>query len=626
MSAPRVRPKLLAALAAAALASPVVPASGAGPLRVEGAFLAVSYDLGQVYGEKVAFRLGPFAVEGRYFRFDVRTQTGWVAGSVAVEGETGRRSADAFVFDPRTANGLLIRYGERIDDETLDPAPPGKDQGGKDGWRARLKPVEDVNLPRIRLSLLYATAKALEIAPNGDVWGYDVMMYVEGIESVGFKKFRLIAGEKGPERGVSLDKLWFTKTQGLFGRASFNWDGGKKLQSSTVISYEEHSILKNYAGLARQLDLQSSTRLALNENLGLSLSGSYNSTSLWNARLSLEPKWSRGRNGLVFDLAYNKPRPSGSETWLGAQSNLDLGALGRLSVQGRYEIHDQALAALSYATTLLKKIQVQAQSNYSRVRTAASGARSEIFSGGVNLAYAADAFQLATDYYLNCDLFGGQRLSRPQFRLSSSPLTFYGGLLTATVQDIFLFNAVKRGTRETTSFSNNTALSVAAKPILVLPSFRFQGGVAVEQFLEKEGRHFTSGGLILRADRSFGSAVSIEGFYSVQSRRKTRGGLIEGTTSQDLSGVLRVHPIEGLGGWISVSYDPKRGEWRQGFADLTVGLIRQWRFQTLLNADLSFGRINNVDLSLIREAGRFDLRFIWRSISKQILVELVPSR
>lgn len=611
-------------LLAAALARPAAAAESR-VLRLDGGYLAVSYDLGRIYGEKTVFKLGAFTIESRILRLDVASGTGWAMGGVAIIGEAGHRSADALIFDRRSAAGLLVRYDEAIAFEDLESGNE-MDEAERAPWLDRAKAVEDLTLAAVRLSLLYATAKTVEIAANGEVMGTDVMLYVEGIESVGFKRFRLLAGEKGPARGLSLDKVWFTKNQGLFGRASFNWDGGKKFQSSTVLAYEEHSLLKNYAGLPRQLDLQSTTRLALGDNFGLGVSGSYNSTSQWNARLSLEPKWDEGRSGLVADLSYNKPLLFRGETWLGLQSNLDLGAVGRLFVQGRYEVHDQALANLSYSTTLLKRIQVQLQSSYSRIHAGGTSARSEIYDGGISLSYASDKFQLGTDYALNYDLLGGRRLSRPQFRLSSSPFTFYGGLLTATAQNLFLFNAVKRGTRETTSFSNNTSFSVAAQPIILLPGVRFQASLALEQFLEKEGRHFTSGGLILRADRSFGPAVSIEGFYSVQSRRRTGGWLVEGTTGQDLSGVLRIAPFEGLKGWLSVSYDPKRGEWRQSFADLTIGLIRKWRFQSLLNYDLANRRVNNVDLSLIREAGRFDLRFIWRSISKQILVELIPTR
>ena len=184
---------------------------------------------------------------------------------------------------------------------------------------------------------------------------------------------------------------------------------------------------------------------------------------------------------------------------------------------------------------------------------------------------------------------------------------------------------MKRDTAETRSYSNNAALNISAKPLFLRPDTSLQMNLALEQFLEKEGRNFTSAGLILRVNKSFTPGLAIDGFYSLQSRRRSKGWLIEGTTSQDLSAVVRVNPADRLNGWLSLSFDPKAAEWKQSFADISIGLVKNWKFQSLLNYDFYRKKINNVDLYLIRDAGRFDLRFIWRSISKQFLVELVPS-
>ena len=119
--------------------------------------------------------------------------------------------------------------------------------------------------------------------------------------------------------------------------------------------------------------------------------------------------------------------------------------------------------------------------------------------------------------------------------------------------------------------------------------------------------------------------MTLEGYYSYQSRRRTKGWLIEGTSSQDLTAVLRFNPSLHTNGWISFSYDPKSGRWRQSFADIAIGLIKNWRFHTLVNYDFLLKKLNNIDLYLIRDAGRFQIRFVWRSISRQILIELVPN-
>jgi len=190
---------------------------------------------------------------------------------------------------------------------------------------------------------------------------------------------------------------------------------------------------------------------------------------------------------------------------------------------------------------------------------------------------------------------------------------------------VFISNDLRTPSVRSRTYSNNTGVTLSAQPIYLRPDFSLQASLAVEQFLEKEGRNFTSGGFILRSLAEFSPAVFLEGFFSVQSRRRTKGWLVEGTTSQDLTALLRIRPEERLNGWVTFSYDPKAGEWRPSYADLAVGLVRNWEFQTLLSFDFSRRKIANVDLYLVRHAGRFDLRFIWRSISRQVLIELIPA-
>lgn len=601
------------------------PAAEETTFRVAGGYLSYSFDHGRIYGEKAAFKLGDFEVTSHFLKIDLPIRAFAAAGGVVVRKGEDRREADELVFDPTTFDGILISFKDVITVEPLDPSrPPAEEIRQK--FLAQERILQSVTPAEIRTSLLYAAASAFEITSNGDVTGFDVMIYVEGLESVGFAKLRLATGEKTGAGGFSLDKIWFTKTQGLFGKVRFSTPSTSKIKNATQATYEEHSILKNYAGLPRQLDLQTSTSWSPGEQTTFSAGGNYNSTSLWNAHVWFDRAWNAGQNGLTLDVAYNKPIQRRGETWLGVRSSLNFGAWGRMAVQGGYEVHGQALASLSYSAAAFdNKLQLRVASSYSRIQAGGTGPPSEIVNGDVALSYDTRFFSLATDYYLNDDLVGNQRLTRPQLRLGFKPVSLYDGLLTLTVQNMFILNDLKRGDIETQSYSNNTSFALAAAPVSVLPGMHLQASLAVEQFLEKEGRNFTSGGLVVRAEKQFGSAVALEGFYSVQSRRRSRNWFIEGTTSQDLSAVVRVNPEGGINGWVSVSFDPKAGEWKQSVSELTIGLVRNWRFQSLLNYDFYRNRIANVDLYLIRKAGRFDLRFIWRSISKQILVELVPS-
>jgi hypothetical protein len=406
---------------------------------------------------------------------------------------------------------------------------------------------------------------------------------------------------------------------------SYSLEREKKVDSLTQLRYEEHSILKSYSGLPRQLDLQTANTWTVGGRTDLGLAGNYNSTGLWNARLFADRRLGEGKGHILFDISYLKPLDRGEEAWLGVQSNLNSDRWGTLAFSGKAEVHNQALGNLAYSVGLLKNLRFSLFSSYSRVKLGGLGGVSKIFTGNVGLSYNADLFSAAADYYLNRDLAGNQRLFRPELRVGLNPFTFYGGLLTATIQNVFISNDLRTSRTRSQSYSDNIGFSLFARPLYLRPDLSLQASLAVEQFLEKEGRNFTSGGVILRSRAEFSPAVSLEGYYSVQSRRRTKGWLIEGTTSQDLTALLRIRPEERLNGWVTVSYDPKTGEWKRSYADLAVGLVRNWELQSLLNYDFYLRKLANVDLYLVRHAGRFDLRFIWRSISRQILIELVPA-
>ncbi len=297
---------------------------------------------------------------------------------------------------------------------------------------------------------------------------------------------------------------------------------------------------------------------------------------------------------------------------------LELTAGGRLGTGG------QAVGDLAYAARFGPSLELQASSSYSQVRRGPAGARSRIFDGRLRLAYASRLFNLASDYHLNADLAEGRSLRSPQLRMELLPLPLYGGLLQAGLSNVFIHNTLGRDGRSLQSYSNNTQLRLSALPVSLSSGLLLDFSLALEQFLEKEKRNFTSGGAVVNLKRRWASGLALEGFYSIQSRRRTRGGLLEGTTSRDLSGVLRFAPDGGFDAWVSASYDPKNGRFKQSFADIELGIVRGWRFHSLLQYDFTLRKLSNVDLYLIRDAGRFELRLMWRSLSRQIVVELLP--
>jgi hypothetical protein len=585
-------------------------------IRLEGSYLAYSYDLNQIYGENVEFQFSSYTVSCQSIKIDLTKKIFYSFGNVALKTVDETLFGDEFLFYPQDKIGSLISYKEKIEVKDIGNV-------GQKIFLELSQVPEDIDLSKIQKSFIYFTGQIFQITTDFDVYGYSVTLYIEGLEFVSFKKFKLSGQINQRRNGVTLDKIWYTKSQGLIGRLSYFYQKQKKVNTLTQLNYEEHSVLKNYQGLKRQADVMSSTTINFNENLNLGLAANYNSSSLWNTDLWLNKNWGQ-KISTRADFLYNKPLNFEGEAWFGLQSSINTEKFGNISFSGKYEIQNQILSNFSYGNTLLKRIHFSLSSFYSQVKIGAGGYYSKILTGAVDVSYNSRLFNLSTYYFLNYDLFSSQVLSQPQLRFGLNPFQFYGGLLSANVSNMLIYNKLTTSDIRQNSFSDNLFINISTQPISIQKSLSLDFNLGLEQFIEKEGRNFTSGGLIIHADKNIAEGISLLGFYSFQSRRKTKSWLIEGTTSQDLSAIFKVNPSEKLNSWISFSFDPKNSQWRQSFADLSFELIKNWKLHSLLNYDFIFKKINNIDLYLIREAGRFQLRFIWRSLSKQILLELVP--
>jgi hypothetical protein len=593
-------------------------------IEFKGSYLAYSYDFSQIYGEDIHFHILTYEVSCDHLKIDISARLFYAYGSVVLKNQGERFEGDEFFFNPEEKSGTLIRYKDTIEVKRL---------GSREGLRAPELEEEDVPFPtdvletltlsKIQSSLFYFTCEIIQVTETYEIFGEKVILHLEGLESVGFKKFKLSSGLKQRSSGFSLDKIWFTKSQGILARGSYLYRTPDRVNSLTQLNYEERSVLKDYVGPDRQVDILSSTSFEIDKDTNASLTGNYNSSKLWNASLVLNKRWSQSLT-TNFDFSYNKPINFKGEAWFGFDSTLYGGHWGDLALAGRYEVQDQFLGILTYGKTFLERFSLLLNSTYSKIKIVGSDDYSEIFTGGVSLSYDSRVFNLSSDYYLNHDLFGSQLLSQPQLRVGINPFAFYGGILMASVTNIFIYSDLKIGAEHQDSYSNNTIFSLSTQPMHMVPGISLDMSVAVEQFLEKEDRNFTSGGFIGRATAEISRGFFLEGLYNFQSRRRTRDWLIEGTSSQDLSVIFRANPSNRLNSWISFSYDPKNGRWTQSFADISFEVIRKWKFHTLINYDFILDKLNNIDLFLVREAGRVQLRFVWRSLSKQFSVELIP--
>jgi len=583
---------------------------------LRGSYLAYSYDYNQIYGEKVELYSEFCVLTADYFKADIPSRLFIAIGNVVVEKEGKTYRGDEFIFNLTINKGTIVRYKDKVEIEEIGDQP-------ETTLATQANVFNSINFTRIKKSFISFTGQHFEITKNYDVFGYEITFYIEGLESVGLKKFKMSEGIRQKKNGPYLDKIWYNRSQGIIAQAGLLFEKENKVNSLTQIYFEEHSILKNYVGLKRQVDLMTSTSLSFGKSFRAGITGNFNSSKQWNTRFALNKNW--GQMGQTqVDFTYNKPINRDSEFWLGLESSIDGGKLGQAALAGRYEFQNQILANFAYSNLFLKKINFQLNSSYSKLRAGDSSDYSKILTGNARLSYESKIFNLATDYYLNHDLFGQQLLSQPQLRFGLNTFRFYDGLLSANLSNVFIYNTFSFDEFKQKTYSNNTIFSLSSQPLYVQKSLSLNFNIALEQFLEKEGRNFTSGGFILNVKQSITKGIGLEGFYSIQSRRKSENWFIEGTTSQDLSTVLRVNPVESINSWVSISYDPKNRQLRQSFADISITFFKTWNFHSLLNYDFLLKKLNNVDLYLIRDSGRFQIRLIWRSLSKQFLIELVP--
>ncbi len=268
-------------------------------ISLKGEYLAYSYDFNQIYGENVEFKFSSYSATCRHIKIDITPKIFYAYGGVILEKGEEKLNGDEFLFDPKAKKGTLISYREKIEVKEIE-------NEGTEIPFPKNYALKELTLAKIQKSLIYFVGQTFHITTDFGVYGYNVTLFVEGLESVKFKKLRLSSGISQRGNGISLNRIWYTKSQGLIGRVSYFYGKEKKVNSLTQLNYEERSVLKNYSGLKRQVDVMSSTTINLKNDLNLGLTGNYNSSNLWNTLFWLNKNWSKKFSTQV-NFSYNKP-------------------------------------------------------------------------------------------------------------------------------------------------------------------------------------------------------------------------------------------------------------------------------------------------------------------------------
>ncbi|MCP2519827.1 hypothetical protein NLC82_01130 [Candidatus Aminicenantes bacterium AC-335-A11] len=598
-------------------------------MEIEGDYLAYSFDYNYLYGQgNLNIILYNLKIKGERVRVDFNKNILEVFGKVKVDlifsSELEKKisksvQGDQFIFDLEKKQGKITNYRGKIislffDSELnkIEPFP--------------IEALIEINLNKIRTSFLYYTFTKMELLENFKIIGYGVLCYLEGIESIYLKKFALKKGSININPGLRINKIWYTSSQGIIGDAELHLFQSDKTYSKTHINYEERSVLKEHFPPDRIFRLQSENKIILTKNSNLNLNANYDSYSNWTASLF----YNRQFENLGFvniDISHIHPIGGFSpETWFKVDSSFSSQEIGNISSSIGYEIQGQFQGAVSYSRNILKKLNLSINASYNTAKETKVLTPAKIFSGDASLSFKHGYFNIIANYSLNSDMINRNSLSIPRLSLSLASVPLYQNLLNIGISNHFYYYISKnKYTGKTVEYSDNLIFELNS----TLTSLPFIDNLTLslraEEFFRERREGYLSSGIMINVQKELiKNTLSLYGIYSYNTHRKNKKWFIEGTYYQNFLTYLNFTFLEKINGNISLNIDPKMGRVTNTFATFIYKLGRSWYINSNFQYDFLMKKINNLDFYLIRDVKKFDIRFVWRYLTKQIFVEIVP--
>jgi len=611
-------------------------------LEIKGDYLIYSYDFNYIYGQSnIQVKSREWTIQAGMLEIDVAGRVARASGDCRVVVNRKPYTADILEIDLESLDLKFVTFKESIRSWTLPAVrAAGKDRtstpalavgtgaatdaaaGAAAGRRLTVRDHE-----ALTRSLVYFLNQRIVITSSYRVFGFGATVFIEGVQSLSFKKFKLDQGAGETDvQGFGIDKIWFYPSQGAVVNSHLTYEkalkaGAAKTSNALDLKYDIFNTSDNPP--RGRIYFSSASSLDLSRKSALSLNADYVTGNMASARLTLRTKWLPGWSN-EWAAEYSRTSANREELWLRMRSNLQQKALGALALDLSYEKEKQYRAVFSLHNQAVKNIQVSLQHSFSRLLFGA-GTYSRQSQSSFSLAYTHRLFQMAADYSFHKDLLQDQSQGTPRFTLNATPFRLYHGLLQVNVASSFMVNQLNFGGRRDEQTRANLALNLQSEAIRLGRGPAITLSLAAEQLLDPErSNRFTSLGGILKCSQSLAGFADLDFLYNYNTRRQTEAWLIQGSTSQDWSAVLRLkESTERLQGWVSVSYDSKNGNFTSGYLDCAVHLVKNWQVQTQMNYDFMF-RNFNYDLYLIRHAGRIMVRASYRSLSRKFLLEVLP--
>ena len=199
----------------------------------------------------------------------------------------------------------------------------------------------------LKKSLVYFLNSRIVITGSYRLYGYQSTVFVEGIQSLAFKKFKLDKGlnEKN-DQGFGIDKIWYYPSQGavvnshlLLEKAVRN--GLFKSISGLDLKYDIFG--DDVVGSRGKINFNSLNSLALSKKSVLTLNINYLTDNMLNASLNFKTQWTPQFSSDLM-AEYSRTAAKREEMWLRLRSGLNAKVLGNVSLNLAYEKEKQYLA------------------------------------------------------------------------------------------------------------------------------------------------------------------------------------------------------------------------------------------------------------------------------------------
>ncbi len=629
------------------------PAQARDLLEIKGDYLLYSFDYNYVYGQGAILVKGKdFSVQAGVIDIDMARRLARLGRNCQVQAGKEKYTADIVEIDLDDLSLRLTTFKENVLSWTLmtqkkaadaksgeakttakaAEIEPSANKAPSEGVAAAkaptVKKIEIRSYEALKKSLVFFLNSRIVITGNYRLYGYQSIVFVEGIQSLAFKKFKLDKGlSEYNENGFAVDRVWYYQSQGLVLSSHLLLSKAAKhglMKSDSALDVMYDVFGTEVTGSRGKINFKSLNTLPVSKNSGLSLNVNYLTDNMLNASLNLKTQWTPQINSdLVAE--YSLTAAGREELWLRLRSGMHNKVLGSLQVNLAYEKEKQYMLELTLQNQAVRNFTLAARHARSRLMYAENQFNSQSNSS-FSLSYSHKLFNLVSDYSFHQDLLLDQSQSNPQVRLTVNPFRMYDGLLQLNFASSFVVNQFKNRGVSTDLSKANMTLALQSERIELGRGRELSFSLAAEQLIDQDAdNNFTSLGCIFKASQSLWNLADLNLLFNYQTRRQSDDWFIQGTTSQGWSAVLKLKEKENwVQGWVSLSFDTKTGHFTSGLLDCSVAIIKNWYLQTQMNYDFIFKKFS-YDVYLIRRAGRIMIRGSYRSLSKQFLVEVLAN-